>query len=364
MMHKADLHVHAESDARLDRVIARREGRSPYDWSRWAARLQIETPPGVARLNRLASDRRYDDVTAEALDAVPENFVARIADLLTEGAADGAVLIEVRFGRSTLDRPDFIPLFHEAERQVQQHYPHLCAEAVLSGLWPPRDDPDGSLLQSCLAAARLGLAGVDLIPVPYDTEADWRTVGQWVARAAEAGLGVTAHAGEFSPANIAAALRLPGIRRLGHAVYAATDPHLLAAVAESGVTVECALTCNVVLGAVPSYADHPIRQMVSCGIPIALASDDPVRVNTTIGGEYAVAAELGFTPGDLLAFTRNGVAAAFVSEARRASLLKELHEEHAHEKASSAHLLQTRPSTQQDPSRDGEAPATGDDLLG
>lgn len=321
MLPKADLHVHAETDARLDRVLARREGRSPYDWAHWAARLQTETPPGMARLERLASDHCRDQVTVDALDAVPENFIARIIDLLMQGAADGAVLIEVRLGRSTLEHPDVMPLFREAERQVQQHYPHLRAEAVLSGLWPPRHDPDGSLLQSCKAAARLGLAGIDLIPAPFDTEADWATVDHWVAQAAEAGLGVTAHVGEFSPANIAAALRLPGIRRLGHAVYAATSPHLLEAVAQSGVTVECALTCNVVLGAVSSYEAHPIRQMVSYGIPVALATDDPVRVNTTIGREYAVAAELGFTPADLLTFTRNAIEAAFVSEDRRTSLL-------------------------------------------
>jgi len=29
LLPKADLHVHAETDARLDRVLARREGRSP-----------------------------------------------------------------------------------------------------------------------------------------------------------------------------------------------------------------------------------------------------------------------------------------------------------------------------------------------
>lgn len=324
MLPKADLHVHAETDARLDRVLARREGRSPYDWAGWAARLQTGTPPGMARLERLASDHCRDRVTVDALDAVPENFIARIVDLLAEGAADGAVLIEVRFGRSTLEYPDFMPLFREAERQVQQHYPRLCAEAVLSGLWPSRHDPDGSLLRTCVAAARHGLAGIDLIPVPFDTEADWVTVDHWVAQASEAGLGITVHAGEFSPANIAAALRLPGIRRLGHAVYAATSPHLLDAVAKSGVTVECALTCNVVLGAVTSYKAHPIRRMVSCGIPVALATDDPVRVHTTIGREYAVASELGFTPADLLAFTRNAIEAAFVSESRRIRLLEEL----------------------------------------
>ncbi len=140
----------------------------------------------------------------------------------------------------------------------------------------------------------------------------------------DAGLGVTAHAGEFSPANIAAVLRLPGIQRLGHAVYAAEDAYLLEQLAHSGVTVECALACNVVLGAVPSYEDHPIRRFVSCDIPVALATDDPVRVDTTIGREYAVAAALGFSEADLLRFTQNAIKVAFVSRDRRTSLIEEL----------------------------------------
>ena len=180
------------------------------------------------------------------------------------------------------------------------------------------------MLRSCVAAARDGLAGIDLIPIPYDAEADWTSIDRWVASAAHAGLGVTAHVGEFSPANIAAALRLPGLQRLGHAVYATADADLLELVAQSGATVECALTCNLVLGAVSSYEDHPIRRFVEHGIPVALGTDDPVRVGTTIGREYAVAAALGFAPADLLAFTRNAIEAALVPMDRRASLLEEL----------------------------------------
>ncbi|HSH81212.1 MAG TPA: hypothetical protein VLA19_21985 [Herpetosiphonaceae bacterium] len=33
---KADSHIHAEADARLDRVLARRRCQLPYDWRTWA----------------------------------------------------------------------------------------------------------------------------------------------------------------------------------------------------------------------------------------------------------------------------------------------------------------------------------------
>jgi adenosine deaminase len=321
---KADLHVHAETDARLDRILARRAGRPSYDWQRWAKRLRAETPPGMPRLARLAADRRRELSEVDALDLAPENFIARVVDLLSEGAADGAILIEVRFGRPTLQQPELMVLFREAEHRVREQHPSLRAEAVISGLWPPTHDPDGRLLQSCIAAGRQGLAGIDLIPIPYDIEADWTSVSSWVAAAADTGLGITAHVGEFSPANVAAALRMPGLTRLGHAVFAAAENRLLEQVARAGVTIECALTCNLVLGAVDSYESHPIRQFMAHGIPVALGTDDPVRVATTIGREYAVAAALGFTRADLIGFTQNAIEAAFVTPKRRSDLLGEL----------------------------------------
>jgi adenosine deaminase len=320
---KADLHIHAEADARIERVLARRAGRAPYDWRGWAARLLKETAPGMPRLERMGANRCAEPAVVDALDANDEIFVARVADLLEQGAADGAVLIEVLFGGATILRPDFMSLFRAAERQVQQRYPRLCAEALIAAR-SQHPEWEARLLPACLAAAREGLAGINILPDPYDQEADWSGVGRWAERVAAAGLGIAAHAGEFSTANIAAALRVPGLTRLGHGVYIAHDPRLLELAARSGVTVECCLTCNVVLGAVESYAAHPLRELRAHNIPCTLNTDDPLRVVTTIGREYDVAAALGFSPHELLDLTRNAVRASFAPPARRAALLDEL----------------------------------------
>jgi adenosine deaminase len=61
---------------------------------------------------------------------------------------------------------------------------------------------------------------------------------------------------------------------------------------------------NVVLGATEAYKAHPIRQFGTSGIPVTLSTDDPVRVATTIGREYAIAARLGFTMEAILIATR------------------------------------------------------------
>ncbi|MDE2899064.1 MAG: hypothetical protein OXO54_12155 [Chloroflexota bacterium] len=110
--------------------------------------------------------------------------------------------------------------------------------------------------------------------------------------------------------------------RVGHALAAAADPRLLDRVAARGVTVECALSSNVVLGAVESYECHPIRRFVERGVPVAICTDDPVRACTTIGREYAIAAKLGFSAAELRAFTCTGVRASFCSPRERDRLLR------------------------------------------
>ena len=320
LLPKADIHLHQEWSPRLDRVLSRRAGQPSYDWRQWARSLMAQTPPGMPRLGQLA---RVFPAPAEA-DADPENFIARVEDLLEEGAADGALLVEMRFGGETALRPDMMALFREAERRVRTRYPDLRAEALMTLLlWYDADRLE-RVLAASLRAAHDGLAGVDLQYLPYDTEADWRPIYRVAGRMADAGLGVTAHVGEFSTANIAAALRTPGLIRLGHAVYAARDPYLLDAIAASGVTVECALSCNVVLGAAPSYGEHPMRRFVERGIPVALCTDDPVQVCTTIGREYALAHALGFTLDELLAFTTNAIRAAFLPSERKRLLLEQV----------------------------------------
>ncbi len=318
---KVDLHVHQEWSPRLDRVLARHEGRSPYNWHDWAEQLITEIPPGMARLQKLA---QVFPATQEA-NAKPENFIARIEDLLEEAAADGAILVEVRFGNEDVLKADLMALFREAERRVQVRYPRLRAEAVFI-LILSRFEGDrlNHLVKACIQAVDEGLGGIDFLYKPYDTEADWTTAYQIAEQAASAGLGITAHAGEFSSANIAAVLRVPGLTRIGHATHAISDPHVFDLLAKSSVTVECSLSCNVLLGAVPSYTKHPIRQFVESGIPVVLCTDNPVQVCTTIGREYTIAHALGFSTNELLDVTRHAIQVAFTSPQRRNELLNEL----------------------------------------
>lgn len=276
----------------------------------------------MARLEAIKGELEVTDLDRIA----QESFVEWVAEAMSDAARDGAVLVEVRFGAGWVTWDDFMPGFREAERLTQSAYPGFCAEAIISGVSPGRPDGD-KVFKACLEARNAGLAGIDLFPVPYEREAEqaqWKEIYSWAEQASDAGLGITVHAGEFSPANIRSALGVPGIARIGHAVHAAFDTALLGELIEAQITVECCLTSNVVLGAVPTLEDHPIRIFVDAGIPVTLSSDDPISLDTTIGTEYQLAAYLGFDAYDLLGFTRNGIAASFTSDERKTDLLSRI----------------------------------------
>ena len=313
--------MHAETAARLDRLASERNNEPAHDWAKEVRGL-AHLPPGMARLKQVFSalSSNPDHERLLALNDDDATFVEWLTEALQEAADDGAVLVEVRFGAKWGIRSGFMSLFRDAESRVRERYPIFCAEALTTGLWPSRP---GALeaFEDSLRAAEEGLAGIDFIPVPYDEEADWSDAYVWASRAADAGLGITAHVGEVSPANIEAGLRLPGVSRLGHAVHGATSAQILDQMLDARVAVECCLTANVVLGAVPSLDEHPIVELVQAGVPITIASDDPVRACTSIGREYGLAASLGFQTPDLLSISRTAVTASFTSPERKAGLL-------------------------------------------
>jgi adenosine deaminase len=140
--------------------------------------------------------------------------------------------------------------------------------------------------------------------------------------AAAAGLGCTAHAGEHAgAASVRDALVLP-VTRISHGVRAIEDPALVDELAARGVVLEVCPTSNVALGVFESYDTHPLGALRDAGVRVTLGSDDPPYFGTSIGGEYAVAADrFGLDEEALRGLTRTAVEAAFADDALKAALL-------------------------------------------
>ncbi|MFT3945049.1 MAG: adenosine deaminase [Ancrocorticia sp.] len=107
------------------------------------------------------------------------------------------------------------------------------------------------------------------------------------ARAREAGLHITIHAGEAGgPDNVRLAVTELGAERIGHGVRAAEDPSLMELLADRGVTLETALTSNVQTSASPSLAEHQIHALLTAGVRVTLNTDNPTTSHTTLSCEY------------------------------------------------------------------------------
>ena len=93
--------------------------------------------------------------------------------------------------------------------------------------------------------------------------------------------------------------------------------------AERGTVLEVCPTSNVVLGAYPSYPEHPFPLLRDAGVRVTLGSDDPPYWQASIGGEYAVAPrELGLRRRRSCAtITRTAIEAAFVPDATQIGAL-------------------------------------------
>jgi len=143
--------------------------------------------------------------------------------------------------------------------------------------------------------------------------------------AREAGLGLTAHAGEWQgPEEVRDALKL-GVSRIGHGVRAIEDLALVDHLAEAGIVLEVCPGSNIALGLYPGWRRHPIQELHRRGVRITVSTDDPPFFRTTMEREYARLAEAFDWDGGVFdAINRTAIAAAFCDAATRETIVKRL----------------------------------------
>ncbi len=105
--------------------------------------------------------------------------------------------------------------------------------------------------------------------------------------AREAGLRLTAHAGEWGgPQSVRDVLDDLGVERIGHGVRAIEDLALVDQLAERGTVLEVCPGSNVALGLYPSWQAHPIETLRDRGVKVTVSTDDPPFFHTDMTREY------------------------------------------------------------------------------
>ncbi|MBS1802666.1 MAG: adenosine deaminase [Acidobacteria bacterium] len=149
------------------------------------------------------------------------------------------------------------------------------------------------------------------------------------ARAREAGLRLTNHAGETTgPEAIWEALSI-GSERLGHALSTIRDPKLIEHLKAQNICLELNPTSNVRTGVCPSFREHPLRQYFDAGLLVTINSDDPAFFGSDLAGEYALAhSEQGFSRAELRQLAANSIRASFLPDVTKRSWLSQITEAH------------------------------------
>ena len=143
------------------------------------------------------------------------------------------------------------------------------------------------------------------------------------AEAKEAGLRLTAHAGEtMGPESIWAAMNI-GAERVGHALSAQHDAELLEVLGEKQIPLELNVTSNIRTGCCKELDRHPVKMYFESGLMVTINSDDPPMFGSDLLGEYVLVQDrFEFSLEQMRELAANSVEASFLEPARKLELLK------------------------------------------
>jgi adenosine deaminase len=154
--------------------------------------------------------------------------------------------------------------------------------------------------------------GIDLA----DSEKDFplREFLPPVRKAQEAGLKVTIHTGEDSPASfVKETIELAGPDRIGHGIHAIDDMDVVELIKERNITLEVNPWSNYLTSSVRTIEEHPLKKLFDLGVKVTINSDDPEVLETNLNNEYQVAHEiLGMSMEEIAVCNRYAYEASFI----------------------------------------------------
>lgn len=291
-MPKAELHLHLEGSVEpetlheLDPSTPVEEFRAHYRYEDFDAFLRAFGVVG----KRLRSPEDYAHITRRLLERLATQNV-RYAEIIVSA---GVVLWKGQ---------EFAPIFDAIS---------AAAEGSAVEVRWILDAVRQFGVEAAMEVAKLAAERVDRGVVAFGIggsevrgPAEWFT--EVFAFARQAGLHLTAHAGEgTTPESIWAALEL-GAERIGHGIEAVEDEALMGHLKERDIPLEVCITSNLVTGVVKRMEDHPVRRLFDAGVPIVLNTDDPAMFGCTLVGEYRLARDrFGFSEAELRGIAENG----------------------------------------------------------
>lgn len=264
----------------------------------------------------------------------PEDYQRLTLAVLEQSAASGVVYTETFLspdfcgGRDLIAWREYLHAMQEAADQAERDM-GITLRGIITCI--RHFGPDKARETARVAAETagdwivgFGIAGDEKICKPKDFSYAFD-----VAR--EAGLRLTAHAGEWGgPESVRDALLALRPERIGHGVRAIEDLALVDELAERGIVLEVCPGSNIALGLYKGWREHPISDLHRRGVKVTISTDDPPFFHTTMAREYdRLNAAFEWDEGMFQSIARASLDAAFCDADTRARILTLLEPAHA-----------------------------------
>jgi len=320
-MPKVELHLHLE-------------GAAPPEFIR---RLAQEKQVDVSGIFDDAGNYAYDGFVDflrvyEAATAVlksPEDYHRLTLAVLEQSAANGVIYTEAFLspdfcgGRDVVAWREYLHAMQEAADIAEARH-GITMRGVIT---PIRHFGPDMAKETAVCAAEtagewivgFGIGGDEAAGKPAD-------FAYAFDMAREAGLRLTAHAGEFGgPQSVRDAMNDLGVERIGHGVRAIEDAALVEELAARQIVLEVCPGSNIVLDLYPDWAAHPIALLREAGVKVTISTDDPPFFHTSMNNEYNNLAQAFAWDKDVFKDINITAAnAAFCDETMRKALLAKL----------------------------------------
>ena len=318
---KVELHLHLE-------------GAAPPAFIRGLAQ---EKKADIGGIFDERGDYRYKDFwdflkvyeAATSVLTTPEDYARLVTAVLEESATSGVVYSETFLspdfcgGRDVGAWREYLAAMREAADKAERDM-GITLRGIITCI---RHFGPDKARETALCAAEtagdwivgFGIAGDEKIGKPKDF--------LWSFDCArEAGLRLTAHAGEWGgPDSVRDAVRDLGVERIGHGVRAIEDLALVDELAERGVVLEVCPGSNIALGIYPEWRKHPIAELWRRGVKVTVSTDDPPFFHTTMAREYDLLNQaFDWDDGMFRDIARASLDAAFCDADTKAKIAKKL----------------------------------------
>lgn len=326
---KVELHRHLEGSLRLQTMaeVARQHGMDINGTGQLRSLVQVQDHDPFTFQNFLSKFG-----TLRLFYRSPE-VIARIArEAVEDAAADNVRYLELRFTPVALSNSQGFDLGEVIDWVIE----HTAAASEKCGIKTRlicsmnRHESvklAEEVAQKAVDRMNRGVVGIDLA----GNEAEFSALPfePLFKEARQAGLHITAHAGEWGSAqNIAVALVNLGAERIGHGVRVMESPEVIDLAASRGTPFEVCITSNYQSGVVPSLSAHPAARMLSSGLNVTINTDDPGVSGIVLSDEFRIAVnELGLPADMLRKCVLSAARAAFLPEEERLQLVADLSRE-------------------------------------